>query len=297
MKGGLTGIWDSHVHGYPKDVSRAASSWGLARGETHWLELVTEGPQGWADAEELLREMDRCGVERSLLLGWYWERAETCREQNGWYQRWVTAWPDRFSAFLSMHADMLEPEAELERGRDWGALGVGELLPEVQSEGGWSDKGWERIIQWTSEAGWPINLHVTEPAGHRYPGRIATPLDRLTDIFETYPDQVWILAHWGGGLPFYSLNRRVAKALKNCYYDTAATPLLYSKRIWRTVIDLVGAERILFGSDYPLRVYPRKQAEAEMHSFLESFAMTELSDLERDQIGSGNLKRVLGFSG
>ena len=51
--------------------------------------------------------------------------------------------------------------------------------------------------------------------------------------------------------------------LQNVYYDTAASPLLYDQRVYRAVADCVGAERILFGSDYPLRVFPREQKEPD----------------------------------
>ena len=61
-----------------------------------------------------------------------------------------------------------------------------------------------------------------------------------------------VCAHWGGGLPFYALMPEVKKAMKNVFFDTAASPFLYSPQIYNQVIQLVGADRILFGTDYPL---------------------------------------------
>jgi predicted TIM-barrel fold metal-dependent hydrolase len=87
---------------------------------------------------------------------------------------------------------------------------------------------------------------------------VVTGLDETVEQLERFPDQRWILAHWGGGLPFFFLNRRVAKAVSNVWYDSAASPLLYDAKVWRVVAGLVGSERILFGSDFPLRLYPRK---------------------------------------
>jgi predicted TIM-barrel fold metal-dependent hydrolase len=44
----------------------------------------------------------------------------------------------------------------------------------------------------------------------------------------------------------------VKEALRSTFFDTAATPLLYDPLIYRQAIDLVGADRILFASDFPL---------------------------------------------
>ena len=44
----------------------------------------------------------------------------------------------------------------------------------------------------------------------------------------------------------------VAKGMPNVYFDTAASPFLYTPEVFSAVARLVGAERILMGSDYPL---------------------------------------------
>ena len=44
----------------------------------------------------------------------------------------------------------------------------------------------------------------------------------------------------------------VAVALSNVYFDTAATSLLYDFSIFNYVVDILGADKILFGTDYPL---------------------------------------------
>jgi predicted TIM-barrel fold metal-dependent hydrolase len=58
----------------------------------------------------------------------------------------------------------------------------------------------------------------------------------------------------------------VREALASVYVDTAATPYLYGPAVYRQVAELVGAERILFGSDYPL-VSQRRQRQAIEDSF------------------------------
>ena len=69
---------------------------------------------------------------------------------------------------------------------------------------------------------------------------------------KNFPDNSIVCAHWGGGLPFYSLMPEVSKSLKNVYFDTAASPLLYSEKIFEICNSLVTYEHILFGSDWPL---------------------------------------------
>ena len=71
-------VIDSHVHLYPAELNAEPAAWAAARGEAHWAKLCTRrrkdgaAVQGFPDVGELLREMDRAGVERAVLLGWYW---------------------------------------------------------------------------------------------------------------------------------------------------------------------------------------------------------------------------------
>src|ERR1051325_3974999 len=58
-----------------------------------------------------------------------------------------------------------------------------------------------------------------------------------------------------------------ARALPNIYYDTAASPLMYDNGIWARAVPALGEERVLFGSDFPLNLYPRTAVEAEMAQF------------------------------
>jgi hypothetical protein len=98
----------------------------------------------------------------------------------------------------------------------------------------------------------PLLLHTNETLGHLYPGKGSTPLERFYELILSFPNLLILLAHWGGGLPFYELMPEVAKAMTHVYYDTAASPFLYSKKIYAVVSQMVGAEKILFGTDYPL---------------------------------------------
>ncbi|HJX34127.1 MAG TPA: amidohydrolase family protein, partial [Desulfatiglandales bacterium] len=75
----------------------------------------------------------------------------------------------------------------------------------------------------------------------------------LYDLVRRHPLNKIILAHWGGGLFFYNLMKRdVREAIANVWFDTAASPYIYIPDIYRIAAEIIGFDRILFGSDYPL---------------------------------------------
>ncbi len=129
-------------------------------------------------------------------------------------------------------------------------------------------------------------MHTSEPVGHDYPGKGDITPDRLYPLFTAFPDLTAVCAHWGGGLPFYALMPEVKQAMKNVYFDTAASPLLYSPQIYSQVAQLVGADRILFGSDYPLLAPAR---------LLKEINSADLPDEAKSLILHGNARRLLGI--
>ena len=297
QKHGHGSVWDSHVHCYPKEVIADPVGWARKCGEPHWEHLVTSGPQGWADPEELLSAMDRDGIEKVLLQGWYWENPETARRQNDWHAEWTARHPDRLMGCLVVHPEMEDVEAVFKEAEEWGAVAVGECLPQVQNEAGWQHPAWTRILDRTSLLSWPLTLHVTEPVGHEYPGRVETCLMETIQVIEDHPRQKWILAHWGGGLPFYSMNKRIRKALNRVWFDTAASPLLYDERVWKSLCGLIGPEKILFGSDFPLLVYPSAQGVPGWQLLLEELHNCGLSQSDIASIASRNLSSLLEHQG
>src|SRR5712691_5305985 len=94
--------------------------------------------------------------------------------------------------------------------------------------------------------------HSSEPVGHSYPGKGDIHLQDLVAFLTAFPDVRFIAAHWGGGLPFYTLMPEIQRITANVWYDTAATIYLYRAPIFRVAAQLVGADRILFASDYGL---------------------------------------------
>jgi predicted TIM-barrel fold metal-dependent hydrolase len=108
------------------------------------------------------------------------------------------------------------------------------------------------VVHAALDAGLPVLTHSSEPVGHVYPGKGTVTPETISHFAAAFPDLTLICAHWGGGLFAYELMPEVAVTLRNVYYDTAATPYLYQPRVYDIAIAAVGAEKILFGSDFPL---------------------------------------------
>jgi predicted TIM-barrel fold metal-dependent hydrolase len=224
--------------------------------------------QSLPSVDELLRTMDAAGVGRAVLLGWYWERAETCAWQNRFYAECVHSHPDRLMAFATVHPEAGREEtlAEVRRASDAGLVGLGELSPHSQHYA-LDDWVFADVLTLAGELGLPVNLHVTDPAGRPYPGRVVTPLADFTKLARAFPQTKFILAHWGGLLPLVDSTANAA-TLPNVWYDTAASPLLYDAGIWSRALPVCGSDRVIFGSDHPLNLYPNLDDVPGMSRFL-----------------------------
>jgi predicted TIM-barrel fold metal-dependent hydrolase len=107
-------------------------------------------------------------------------------------------------------------------------------------------------------------IHTNEPVGHNYPGKTPNTLLEIYNLIKRFPDNKIVLAHWGGGIFFFNLlKKEVKESMKNVWFDTAASPFLYDPQIYRQATNIIGADKILFGSDFPLLKPSRYFAELE----------------------------------
>jgi len=293
-------VIDSHVHLYPEEINRAPAAWAESNGEQPWARMCARRRkdgrpvQGFPSVDQLLRTMDRAGVERAVLLGWYWLRAENCTLQNRFFSDLVRRHPDRLSAFATVQpaegAD--QAVAELCRAREEGLCGIGELSPHAQA---YAMDGAEfaAVLSCAAQFNWPVNLHVTDARGPIYPGRIETPREEFILLARAWPNVTFVLAHWGGGEPLSDAN---TAEFERVFYDTAASPLLYDAKVWRRFINKVGADRVWFGSDFPLNNYPASEAEPEMARLLAEVQAAGLSVAEKEAIFCVNAARGIGVN-
>jgi predicted TIM-barrel fold metal-dependent hydrolase len=193
--------------------------------------------------------------------------------------------PDRFIGFITLPwGGSEEVLKECERGIASGAQGVGELALYYQPLNHNILLQGEPLVKIVEQKGIPLLLHINEPVGHSYPGKMDIDFKALHDFIASHQDLTIILAHWGGGFFFFELMPEIKKITKNVFYDTAASPLLYHQQIFEVALKIVGEERILFGSDFPL-LTPRK--------YFKEMAMTIASEDMLKKIKGQNAQRLL----
>jgi len=252
-------IVDVHTHIFPPDV--------IAGREAHlqqeeWFAQLygpTEAPM--ASASDLIAEMDRCGVDRSVVCGFAWNSFDLYVETNSYIADAVARFPERLVGFANVPPTHPGALAELERCLGLGLRGVGELKPDGQGFDLGDEAALEPLLRLAAEHRLPLLIHLSEPVGRLYPGKGSTSPRKGFLFASRHPDLKLIYAHWGGGLPFYELMPDVREQLANVWYDCSASPFLYRPEVYRAAIDLVGRGKILFGSDYPLISPERYQRE------------------------------------
>ena len=218
-----------------------------------FAELYSSEKAKMATAEELIGSMDRDGVDVSVALNIGWSTNELCAETNDYIMESVARYPDRLVGFCSVQPNLInEAVAEIERCVKGGIKGIGEIRPDTQRIDLADAEKMRPFTDAVRKHNLILLIHASEPVGHVYPGKGSVTPELLYPFIAANPDIKIVCAHWGGGLPFYALMPEVGKAMENVCFDTAASPYLYTSQIYRQVISLVGADRILFGSDYPL---------------------------------------------
>lgn len=245
-----TVIIDFHTHIVPPAIKERRSDY-LDRDPVFRL-LYSQPKARLATAEELIESMDRAGVDVSVALNMGWVSHELCRETNDYILEAAARFPRRLVAFCSVNPQAGDRAvAEVERCARAGALGIGELRPDMQGFAA-GDEPFQNLAAQARRSRLILLFHASEPVGHTYAGKGEVTPQVLYAFIQACHGLPFVCAHWGGGLPFYALMPEVAEALKDVYFDTAASPFLYQANIYRHAVDMVGAEKILFGSDNPL---------------------------------------------
>ena len=206
--------------------------------------------------------MDAAQVERAVILGWYWENQKTCDILNAATARAIAPYADRLSAFCAINPQAENLVENLTYARDMGFVGIGELNSSVQNFRSDSEN-FAQLCEMSAAYNMPLSIHLSDSNGKDYPNKILTDNGAIYKAASAFPKTKFILAHWGGGEVF----KEGFVAPKNIFYDTAANSLLYGKDAWQKINGRL-AEQMIYGSDYPLRLYPRIAKEEEMLNFV-----------------------------
>lgn len=244
-------IIDVHTHIFPEAVCDFRKDY--FGGEDAFRLLYDSPKSRLIGAESLIESMNIHGVDRSVAFGFPWKNPEFYKKNNDYVIASVQKHPGRLIGLCCVDVFSEGAVAEVERCLDAGLSGVGEL---AFYESGIETDALKRIspiMDLCRERDLPVMIHTNEPVGHVYPGKTPNTLAQIYALAKMFPDNKIILAHWGGGIFFYTLlKKEVRDVLKNIYFDTAASPFLYSPDIYPAAIRMAGAEKILMGTDFPL---------------------------------------------
>ncbi len=278
-------IVDAHCHVLPDRVRDNLAEYCAADA---WFGACHAGPRASvASVEDLLADMDASGIDRAVCFTWPFADPQLCAEGNDYLAAAVARYPERLVGFGCVQPRDPGAVAEVQRCARIGLRGLGEMNADAQ---GWAFEDLDALaplVRACVDAGFAWTLHCSEPVGHTYAGKGTATPDRLARFATEFGDLRIVGAHLGGGLPFYAHMPEVrALCRANLWFDTAASPFLYDAAAYRTVIDLAGADRLLFGTDHPLLRAPR---------YMQQLDALALGDDERTALLGGNAAALLGL--
>lgn len=278
-------IIDSHTHIFPREVYQNRQKY--CEKDLAFREIYGNEKAQMIGSDSLIAEMDDAGVDMAVVCGFPWQSHDLCVMGNDVILEAVQRFGGRLVGFGSVYPE--EPARavkEINRCVADGLRGVGELGFYTRGMTQQDIAAMEPICKAIRRLGIPLLLHANENVGHSYPGKGDTGLREIYRFVSSYTDMIIILAHWGGGLIFYEMMPSVSRVTQRVYYDTAAGPLLYRKDIYRVAHQIVGPDRIVFGSDYPL-IKPER--------YINEIKDAGLDQLPVHKILGENMRSLLGL--
>ncbi|HQO40271.1 MAG TPA: amidohydrolase family protein [Spirochaetota bacterium] len=216
--------------------------------------LYAENQSRMADHSDLLLYMDENFIDHAVAMSFPWHTQKFCNLHNEYMAATMKQHSGRVSCFgmVAVNSGRDQVKQQVREIKSAGLAGIGELGFYAEGFTPENAEFTRHVLEAAGTESLPVCLHINEPVGHMYSGKYQPRLDELYIILKEFRDVKVILSHWGGGLFVYELMPEVKDSLKNVWYDTAATPYLYSPGIYDCSIAAAGAGKILFGSDFPL---------------------------------------------
>lgn len=258
-------IYDFHAHIYPEKIREKAV-------ESFYTDYtITVNCNG--SAEYLLQTGKKAGIDKFVTLA-VATTGRNVEAVNDFILYEQVAHPE-FVAFGSVHPDHPDMCGEIERIKKAGIKGI-KLHPSTQKFVV-DDERMFPVYDYLSEIGLPLLVHCGD-----YRFDFDNP-ERVAHVLDEFPKLRLVAAHLGGWL----LYDRALDMFKNreCYLDCSSVFMYTGKRHGLQLIREYGAERIVFGSDYPVW-----NPEQELKALLE----LGLTDSELEMILCRNAKDLLG---
>jgi len=217
-----------------------------------FAEIFSDPKSRLATADELIDAMDSDNIDISVVHNYGWNSASLTREVNDYILESIARYSKRLIGFCTASFDDVETAMrEIERCLAAGAKGIGEIRPDITP--GQDKIGLLKpVTDYLAEHNIIMLTHSSEIDGHHYPGKGSATPDLLLSLVKLNPNLKIVCGHWGGGLHLQTGVPEIKNALKNVFFDSAASPFLYPPEIYQSMVTAFGADKLLFGTDYPL---------------------------------------------
>ncbi len=229
--------------------------------------------QGDGSVGDLLASMDGSGVKKAVVFSCA-TKPEQVIPANDFLMAVKELYPERFTAFGTIHPDFPDIESEIRRIRAAGLKGI-KLHPDFQQI--YIDEPAMMRIYEKLDSSLPLMIHLGDSRTD-----FSSPY-RLARVLDEFPQLTVIAAHFGG----YGEWEQSWKHLvgRNVYFDTSSSIFKLGADEAAKIVRTHGVDKILFASDYP--AVRHEQAIADV------LAM-KLSETENRLIFSGNAERIFG---
>lgn len=248
-------IVDAHVHLHPTpEVGRMVVE---SIKEQYGVDYYSYGT-----SDDYVAEMKLAGIDKAVMVSFAPDNQ--LKNHNFWSVAITRPGKKRpakypmFIPFISVSPTMTgrKPVEELEHKLKWGMKGL--KIHPVAQEFAPDDKRMWPVYEWLITHNMPITAHsgMNIDCSSTY----GEP-NRWIPVLEDFPDLKLILAHLGNG--FWDQTVEIADKFPQVMFDTAIAisyikaPTTLSDADAADLIRTIGAERVMFGSDYPW-VDPKK---------------------------------------
>jgi hypothetical protein len=244
-------IIDFHTHIFPEEIREDREKYFPY--EPAFRLLYSSPKSKLAGAKEIVDSMDIEGVDKSVVFGFPWRSSDLSKRHNDYILEAIDRFPGRLAGFCCIDPFNKDAVPEVVRCLEAGLSGIGEIAFYQSGIDEASQEKLKPLMEICEDKNLPVLIHTNEPVGHFYPGKTPNTLEQIYNLVRKFSNNKIVLAHWGGGMFFFNLlKKEVGEYLKNVYFDTAASPFLYYPQIYQIAIQIIGKNKILFGSDFPL---------------------------------------------
>ena len=222
---------DIHTHIYPDVVAEKAAQ--------SIRDFYKIGDTMNGTVQMLLDRGGQVGIEKFVALP-VAIRADRVQSINNFIHQ-QTLEHDCFVGFGTVHADMQDIPGEVERIIGMGLRGI-KIHPDCQK----FDIDDPKLFPLydSIQGRIPIILHMGDQRySHSHPAR-------LRHIMDEFPKLEVIAAHFGGYTVYETARQELQDT--NCIMDVSSSLMFMEPGVAEKYINLYGAERLAFGTDYPL---------------------------------------------